>query len=168
MHCSAGEGQYEWGSEFSKHGPAQPIAAIGAEHLRGATVVGTFVGGVVKSGTYREGLGVASRGRVYTGTFNWRGEPEGNGHLTVLGTRGEAATLATLGLQPLEHFEGDFARGKPHGRGIYTWEDGRRYVGDVVDGVCTGEGSLCFPNGSVYTGTVVNAMRHGQGQMMVC
>ena len=35
---------------------------------------------------------------------------------------------------------GQYIKGKPHGYGTYTWENGDTYVGDFIDGERDGEG----------------------------
>lgn len=41
-------------------------------------------------------------------------------------------------------YDGLFKKGKPEGRGTYTWEDGHYYVGEWKDGMKDGEGELHY------------------------
>jgi len=54
-------------------------------------------------------------------------------------------------------FQGMFKKGKPDGRGTYTWEDGHFYVGEWKDGLKDGEGEMHYADttgaDSVVTGT---------------
>lgn len=52
----------------------------------------------------------------------------------------------TEGALPDEpRYEGGLRNGKPHGRGCYTWADGRRFVGEFRDGELVGEADLFLP-----------------------
>ncbi|MEO7312102.1 MAG: hypothetical protein ABIX01_16990 [Chitinophagaceae bacterium] len=54
-------------------------------------------------------------------------------------------------------FQGLFKKGKPDGRGTYTWEDGHFYVGEWSNGTKDGEGEMHYKDSSgtdsVVTGT---------------
>ncbi|XP_029444135.1 ALS2 C-terminal-like protein isoform X2 [Rhinatrema bivittatum] len=45
-------------------------------------------------------------------------------------------------------YEGDFAWGKPHGKGTLKWPDGRNYVGDFKEGLEDGFGIYLVPHSS--------------------
>ncbi|HAA16105.1 MAG TPA: hypothetical protein DCE41_32125, partial [Cytophagales bacterium] len=49
-------------------------------------------------------------------------------------------------------FEGNWKRGKPHGRGIYTFEEGKFYEGSIKNGVADGQGTLTLPDGTTQAG----------------
>ena len=42
-------------------------------------------------------------------------------------------------------YEGGLRNGKPHGRGCYTWPDGRRIEGEFRDGELVGEADMFLP-----------------------
>ena len=62
-----------------------------------------------------------------------------------------------------DRYEGDFALGRPHGKGSYIWADGERYDGEFLNGRMTGKGSYKFKNGERYEGEFVDGMRSGRG-----
>ena len=39
-----------------------------------------------------------------------------------------------------------------HGKGTFTWPDGRRFVGEYIDGIKEGNGVFTWPDGRVYDG----------------
>ena len=43
-----------------------------------------------------------------------------------------------------------------HGKGCYTWADGRKYIGDFVNDVKEGHGMHIWPDGKVYDGEWLN------------
>ncbi len=42
-------------------------------------------------------------------------------------------------------YEGRFSNGFPHGRGKYTWADGRIYDGEWSEGEPSGNGTMIYP-----------------------
>lgn len=50
-------------------------------------------------------------------------------------------------------YEGEFRRSNMEGRGIETWNDGRKYEGDFKNGKKDGEGTFEWPNGTKYIGS---------------
>jgi hypothetical protein len=53
-----------------------------------------------------------------------------------------------------DRFEGTVCEGKPHGRGVCVYGDGRRCEGVFKRGRITGEGRVLWLDGATYTGTV--------------
>lgn len=49
-------------------------------------------------------------------------------------------------------YSGEFRKGLPHGKGIYTWKDGKVYEGGFDKGEKEGEGKLTIAPDSVVTG----------------
>ena len=41
-------------------------------------------------------------------------------------------------------YEGEFAKGFPHGTGVYTWANGNVYEGEFVKGAKEGQGKMTF------------------------
>ena len=39
-----------------------------------------------------------------------------------------------------------------HGKGIFTWDNGKKYEGDYVDDKKEGHGVMIFPDGRIYDG----------------
>jgi hypothetical protein len=64
---------------------------------------------------------------------------------------------------PTERFEGEMQRGKPHGRGVYSWPDGSRYEGDFQNGYRTGRGVQVWPDGARYEGEYREGNFSGNG-----
>ncbi len=53
-----------------------------------------------------------------------------------------------------------------HGRGEYTWRDGRRYEGEYQSDKKHGFGSYTWADGRKYVGEWVNSKRHGRGRII--
>lgn len=51
-----------------------------------------------------------------------------------------------------------------HGKGIYTWPNGKRYVGDYVNDKKEGKGVFTWPDGREYDGEWKNGKQHGVGK----
>ncbi|KAI4876025.1 hypothetical protein NFI96_002868 [Prochilodus magdalenae] len=90
-------------------------------------------------------------------------------------------------------YEGRWVAGKPHGRGVLKWQDGRMYTGEFKNGLEDGYGDYIVPNknlnkndhyqghwkdgkmhgfgtfryatGEVYEGSFQDNMRHGHGML---
>jgi hypothetical protein len=65
-------------------------------------------------------------------------------------------------------YSGSWHNGKMHGKGVYTWADGKQYVGEFHEGVREGRGVLIaksrkisgiFKNGKMHT------LQHNDGTM---
>ena len=52
---------------------------------------------------------------------------------------------------------------KVTGKGVYEWNDGRRYEGDVVNGKRQGHGEIAYPDGSHFEGEFFNDNREKHG-----
>jgi len=53
----------------------------------------------------------------------------------------------------------------PHGRGVRTWPDSRRYDGEWKEGKMDGRGVYTWPDGQKYDGDFKDGKRHGFGKM---
>ena len=40
-----------------------------------------------------------------------------------------------------------------HGKGLFTWPDGREYNGQYIDGTKEGYGEFKWPDGKIYKGS---------------
>lgn len=63
-------------------------------------------------------------------------------------------------------YEGELVNGRPHGRGVFLFNDGGRYEGDFVKGIISGKGAMDYTipsSGYHYEGDFVNGNRHGKG-----
>ena len=60
---------------------------------------------------------------------------------------------------------GDFRRGKLHGKGIFYFSDGNKYIGHWVDQYREGEGRMVFKSGDEYKGFFKRNKFHGYGVM---
>lgn len=56
-------------------------------------------------------------------------------------------------------YEGEYLHDKKHGQGVYTWADGRRYDGQWAYGKQHGRGKYIMPDGSVRVGIWENGKR---------
>ena len=50
-----------------------------------------------------------------------------------------------------------------HGKGVFTWLDGKKYVGDYKNDVKEGYGVFTWPDGSSYDGWWHEGKKYGQG-----
>ena len=69
--------------------------------------------------------------------------------------------LDALGGKP--SYTGDLKDGWPHGRGVTTWADGRRYDGEWLKGVFAGLGTCIWSNSDRYEGEWRDGFAHGLG-----
>jgi hypothetical protein len=53
--------------------------------------------------------------------------------------------------------------GKPHGRGVAVYNDGKRYEGDWKDGFFHGKGKLIYADESFYDGEFNEGGMEGEG-----
>ena len=51
-----------------------------------------------------------------------------------------------------------------HGRGTYTWADGRKYEGEYLDDKKDGYGVYTWADGRKYQGYWANGKQHGKGK----
>jgi MORN repeat len=55
-----------------------------------------------------------------------------------------------------DSYVGEWVKGKPSGRGVYTWENGARYEGEFKNGKVDGNGLYISAKGVRYQGGFVN------------
>ena len=60
-------------------------------------------------------------------------------------------------------YVGEWKGDKKHGQGTYTWPSGSSYVGEWKDGKKHGQGTYTYQNGGSYIGEYKNDKKHGQG-----
>ena len=48
-----------------------------------------------------------------------------------------------------------------HGKGVFTWSDGRRYDGEYYDDKKSGYGVFTWPDNRRYEGSWLNGKQHG-------
>jgi hypothetical protein len=53
--------------------------------------------------------------------------------------------------------------GQIHGKGVYTYPDGSKYIGEWKNGKMYGNGVYTYPDGSEYVGEMKDNKRHGEG-----
>jgi Uncharacterized protein conserved in bacteria len=56
-------------------------------------------------------------------------------------------------------YEGEYQHDKKHGHGVYTWADGRKYDGPWAYGKQHGKGKYILPDGTVRIGLWDNGKR---------
>ncbi len=96
-----------------------------------------------------------------TASVTWTGEC----HKNVADGRG--VLQWRVGGQPTERYEGEMRNGRPHGRGVFTYADGRRYDGSFRALQREGKGTLSFPNGTRYEGEWKADKPNGRGTLTV-
>jgi hypothetical protein len=60
-------------------------------------------------------------------------------------------------------YVGEWKGDKKHGQGTYTWPSGSSYVGEWKDGKKHGQGTYTYHTGGSYIGEYKNDKKHGQG-----
>lgn len=85
------------------------------------------------------------------GQLNTYFEPHGRGVLKY-GANG-----------PADQYNGEWFRGKFHGKGTFNWRNGASYSGDYIYGNKHGEGTFVFPSGKYYEGHWAAGLQHGKG-----
>ena len=62
-------------------------------------------------------------------------------------------------------YHGECKKGtyKRHGRGLFAWEDGEKYLGYWVNDKREGYGENCYANGNFYEGNYKNGKKEGKG-----
>ena len=63
-------------------------------------------------------------------------------------------------------YEGDFFDNMAHGKGVYTWPDGKRYEGDLRNDSLHGKGVFDWKDGRRYVGGYVNDKKEGWGEFV--
>jgi len=71
--------------------------------------------------------------------------PELKGDYTGECKGGKAEGIGTANGKE-DSYGGQFKKGKPDGRGTWTWHDGHRYMGEWKDGIMDGTGEMHFTN----------------------
>jgi len=80
---------------------------------------------------------------------------------TIDGKNNDGSTWVYIG----DHYYSDgMSKLIFHGRGKYTWGDGRVYEGDWVEGKIHGKGKFTYSNGNVYEGDWLDGKYHGKGK----
>ncbi len=87
-------------------------------------------------------------GATYTGRWNYRDEPHGQGRY-----------ISKSG----DEYVGTFENGVFHGQGVYYYVNGDVYRGLWRKGKPHGQGAMQYKNGNVYEGRWANGLRHGKG-----
>ncbi len=64
------------------------------------------------------------------------------------------ASAEIIKLPNVGTYSGEIKDGKPHGKGILTYEDGEKYSGDWINGMREGKGTLIYIDGSKYDGRI--------------
>jgi hypothetical protein len=66
-----------------------------------------------------------------------------------------------------EYYEGEWMRGKRHGKGIYVYIDGSRFEGSWENDRINGEGTSWYPNGNRYQGEWSSGRINGRGKKLM-
>uniref|UniRef100_A0A7S0R255 Radial spoke protein 10 n=1 Tax=Chlamydomonas leiostraca TaxID=1034604 RepID=A0A7S0R255_9CHLO len=97
---------------------------------------------------------------VWEGAYDEEGLPHGKGVMKYP----PAPVGEDEEEKPGDTYEGEFAHGKRHGKGKYTWGvSGAVYEGDYAEGAKAGRGRMAYPDKSVYEGEWAGDVPQGQG-----
>eukprot|EP01034_Spumella_vulgaris_P031872 gene31872-39374_t len=64
-----------------------------------------------------------------------------------------------------DFYDGDVVDFRMHGRGQYTYHDGRVIIGQWINDYMQGPGRCINPDGTIYEGMFRNSFEHGPGVM---
>jgi hypothetical protein len=78
-------------------------------------------------------------------------------------SKGRPSGRGTYSWNDGERYDGEWRDGDMHGRGVYTWSDGSRYEGDFRDDKQNGRGIYVWANGDRYEGEWRDDDKHGRG-----
>ena len=53
-----------------------------------------------------------------------------------------------------------------HGKGEFTWKDGRKYIGDYINDIKNGNGEFVWPDGRSWKGKFLDGRQHGKGVLV--
>ena len=70
----------------------------------------------------------------------------------------------TYDTDPPHYYDGDWVRGKRHGKGVYLNIDGCKYDGQWESDKISGSGISWYPNGNRYEGQWKDGKIHGTGK----
>jgi hypothetical protein len=136
------------------------LAGCEREEARPSCAVNDPDVGVSYTGECRDGLahgeGHATGRDDYRGQFD-AGDLHGRGRYTW-GTESPWAG---------ETYEGDFKRGRPDGKGKFSYPNGTVYEGDVVSGRSSGHGKTTFADGTSYEGGYRSSLFDGYGELRI-
>lgn len=62
---------------------------------------------------------------------------------------------------------GNFKKGLMHGKGVYSWPDGKKYDGEFFNDKKHGQGSFEWENGDKYTGQWKDGKMNGEGKIKI-
>ena len=86
----------------------------------------------------------------YAGELDENGQRQGYGKITYYGG---------------DIYEGEWAKNKRQGKGLYTYRFGGRYLGNFNTDLPNGYGTRIYSSGNVYNGQFVAGKKHGNGEM---
>lgn len=128
-------------------------------------VAGVFEDGLIKEGT------IKAEDWQYQGHID-NGQPNGRGKKVFINkdwAEGQFKDGELVGQGRFfsnccdSLFEGEFHKGKKHGKGVEVFKNGDRYEGDFKENQFSGKGVMYFQNGDVYEGGFEEGVFHGQG-----
>lgn len=172
--CGLGRFKFPDGSVYLGHWRGNRFHGLGAHYLAdGSSYHGQWVHGS------RDGVGVetcsssadGAQASVYWGDF-CRGQKDGSGICEwEEGSRyagqwraglisGHGALTSDSGSRK---YRGQWVHSKKHGRGVYTWPDGREHRGQYQLDTASGFGTFSWPDGKQYHGFWHNAHIIGPG-----
>ena len=145
-----------------RHGEGLTVQTDGTKQ-RGTWINGEFRGATA---TTKPNTGVASsnNNRPNTATAAATAKPNASNKPVVVPTRQSTAPAAKPqeDISKLPNCNEVYCR---QGRGIFTYDDGSRWVGDIIDGMPEGSGILKYSNGDRYEGQFADHAPHGEGVM---
>lgn len=62
-------------------------------------------------------------------------------------------------------YSGETRKDLPHGKGVFTFKDGRQYTGLFDNGNFSGTGEMIWPDGKRYKGEFTNNLMEGRGEL---
>ena len=72
--------------------------------------------------------------------------------VAVVHANAQKVTIGTYTTKDHGHYQGEMMGGKPHGKGVTTYDNGDVYQGEYVKGKRQGRGVYTFADGEKYAG----------------
>lgn len=91
--------------------------------------------------------------------YDYMTESTTKGPIKMTLKRAKEYSKKLTGISMKGHLNND----RMHGRGKYTWSDGRSYDGEYKNGMKHGYGKLVWPGGETYEGYWQADLQHGEG-----
>lgn len=147
-NCTTGYGKFKYKNEDIYEGNFADSYANGKGKM-------FYSGGDTYDGEWKNGY------RTGYGTYVWKDGRKYVGYCKDSYWEGQGTYYVNA--EGTEKYEGGFSLSKFHGRGVYTFPDGRKYEGNYVMGKKEGKGKFTYADSTYYDGDWKDNKYHGYG-----